>query len=236
MIYFDHLPLSEEILAALSELNIDYVFQPIFLADGKTVYAREALMRPKEMTVVELIEKYEKMDKLHIIEVATFFGAMQAHVLRGYTEKISINSFPSDCMKEEEAVAFGDYFGLDDIRGKMIIEMLEYPSLSVKNWTIKNESVRFMDNLISLDDYGTGINDMSKVEFLKPDIVKLDRSLISDIDKDEYKQANCKEVIDLLHQMKKTVVAEGIETKEEFDYLVSLGADLYQGYYLGRPV
>lgn len=235
MIYFDHLPLSEEILAALAQLNIDYVFQPIFEADGKTVFAREALMRPKEMTVTELIAEYEKMDKLHIIEVATFFGAMQAHTLRGYTEKVAINSFPSDCMKDEEAIAFGDYFGAD-IRGKMIIEMLEYPSLSVKNWAIKNESVRSMDNLISLDDYGTGINDMSKVEFLKPDIVKLDRSLISGIDQDEYKQANCTEVIELLHQMKKLVVAEGIETKEEFDYLVSAGADLFQGYYLGRPV
>lgn len=235
MIYFDHLPLAEEILSALAELNIDYVFQPIFKADGKTIFAREALMRPKEMSVTELINKYEEMGKLHVIEIATFFGAMQAYTLRGYTEKISINSFPSDCMEDEEAIAFGDYFG-SDIRGKMIIEMLEYPSLSVKKWAKKNESVRFMDNLISLDDYGTGINDMSKVEFLKPDIVKLDRSLICDIEQDEYKQANCREIIDLLHQMKKIVVAEGIEKKEEFDYLVSAGADLFQGYYLGRPV
>lgn len=235
MIYYDHLPLSEEIRTALAELNIDYVFQPIFEADGKTIFAREALMRPRDMTVMELIEKYEKMDKLHIIEVATFFGAMQAHTLRGYTEKVAINSFPSDCMTEEEAIAFGDYFG-SDIRGKMIIEMLEYPSLSVKNWAIKNESVRSMDNLISLDDYGTGINDMSKVEFLKPDIVKLDRSLISDIHKDAYKQANCREIIELLHQTNKLVVAEGIELKEEFDYLVEAGADLFQGYYLGRPM
>lgn len=234
MIYFDHLPLSEEILQALSELNIDYVFQPIFEPDGETVFAREALMRPKDMTVLELIDKYEKMDKLHVIEVATFFGAMQAHTLRGYNEWVAINSFPSDCMTDYEAKVFGDYFGTD-IRGRMIIEMLEYPSLSIKNWTIKNESVRSMDNMISLDDYGTGINDMSKVDMLRPDIVKLDRSLISDIDKDEYKQANCREIIDMLHGMDKVVVAEGVETKEEFEFLVNLGADLFQGYYLARP-
>jgi len=233
VILFDHLPLGEEILKALSELNIDYVFQPIFYKDGKTVYSREALMRPKEMTVTELIDKYMKEDKLHIIEIATFFGAMQAHIMRGYTEKVAINSFPSECMEMSEAEAFKDYFG--DIRSKMILEMLEYPRLSVKNWSIKNESVKMMDNLISLDDYGTGINDMSKVDFIDPDIVKLDRSLISDIDKDEYKQANCREIIDLLHSKKKLVVAEGVETKEEFDYLVSLGADLFQGYYLARP-
>ena len=46
MIYYDHLPLDSEILHALSELSINYVFQTIFYPDGKTVYAREALMRP----------------------------------------------------------------------------------------------------------------------------------------------------------------------------------------------
>lgn len=233
MIYYDQLPLSEDILKALAELNIDYVFQPIFYPDGKQIYAREALMRPKDKTVTELIDEYAKMDKLHIIEVATFFGAMQAFILRGYTEWISVNSFPSECMSEDEAKAFADYFG--DIKGKLIIEMLEYPELSVSKWTTKNESVRLMDNLISMDDYGTGINDFGKVDILKPDIVKLDRSLISDIDKDEYKQSNCKEIIDLLHMMNKIVVAEGVETKEEFEYLVSIEADLFQGYYLARP-
>jgi len=233
MIYFDHLVLSEEILQALSQLNIDYVFQPIFYPDGKTVYAREALMRPKEMSVTDLIAKYEEMNQLHIIEIATFFGAMQAFQLRGYTELISINSFPSDCMEMDEAEVFRDYFG--DIRGKMIIEMLEYPSLSLSKWAMKNESVRYMNNLISLDDFGTGINDMTKVDFLNPDIVKLDRSLISNIDKDPIKQSNCQDAIDLLHMMNKLVVAEGVETKEEFEFLVGLGADLFQGYYLARP-
>lgn len=233
MIYYDQLPLSEDILKALAELNIDYVFQPIFYPDGKQIYAREALMRPKDKTVTELIDEYAKMDKLHIIEVATFFGAMQAFILRGYTEWISVNSFPSECMSEDEAKAFADYFG--DIKGKLIIEMLEYPELSLSKWATKDESVRLMNNLISMDDYGTGINDFGKVDILKPDIVKLDRSLIFDIDKDKYKQSNCKEIIDLLHMMNKIVVAEGVETKEEFEYLVSIEADLFQGYYLARP-
>ena len=58
MIYYDHLPLDKEILDALSELSINYVFQPIFQADGKTTYAWEALMRPTDKTVTELIEEY----------------------------------------------------------------------------------------------------------------------------------------------------------------------------------
>jgi len=234
MIHFDHLNLSEEILQALEKLNIDYVFQPIYKSDGKTVYAHEALMRPKEMTVTDLIAEYQKRDMLHVIEVATFFGAMQAYMMRGYSEPVSINSFPSDSISQEEADVFLEYYG-EDIRGRMIVEILEYPSFSVRHWANKNESVRFMENKISLDDFGAGINDIDKVNLLKPDIVKLDRSLISHIDTDEEKQKNCKKNIDDIHSKGILVVAEGVETKEEFDYLVSIGADLFQGYYLARP-
>lgn len=234
MISYDQLPLDKDILTALQELQIEYVFQPIFYPDGKTIFAREALMRPKNMNVIELISKYEKADKLHVIEVATFFGALQAHKKRGYDEWVSINSFPSECMEMEEAEVFRHFFN-DDIRSKMIVEILEYPFFSEEKWKIKDYSVRLMKNMIALDDYGVGINDMNTVEYIKPDIVKLDRSLISDIDKDEDKQSICKKAIEKLHDMGKKIVAEGVETKEEFSCLVSLGADLFQGYYLARP-
>lgn len=233
MILFDHLALSEDILKALAELNIDYVFQPIFESDGKTVFAREALMRPQGKNVMDLIQEYTDDKNLHVLEIATFFGAMQAYMLRGYDEKIAINSFPCESMSSSEGKVFDEYFG--DLKGKLIIEMLEYPYFSIEHWIEKRDVVIDKQNTLSLDDYGTGINDMNRVVFMQPSIVKLDRSLISDIDKDIYKQSNCKEIIDMLHLMGKKVVAEGVETKAEFDFLVKLGADLFQGYYLARP-
>jgi EAL domain-containing protein (putative c-di-GMP-specific phosphodiesterase class I) len=171
MINFDHLPLDEDILQALRELSINYVFQPIFRPDGKTIYAWEALMRPTDMTVTELIDAYARKDKLHVLEVATFFGAMQAFFERGYDQRVAINSFPSDCMKEEEAEAFYQCFG-EGIRGRMIIENLEYPYFSNEVWTEKSRSVRAMDNLLSVDDFGSGINDLEKVNLMTPHIVK----------------------------------------------------------------
>lgn len=234
MIYYDHLPLDKDILRALGELSINYVFQPIFQADGKTIYAREALMRPTDMTVTELIEKFIEKDKLHVMEVATFFGAMQEYQLRGYEERVSINSFPSDCMKQEEADAFLEYFG-EEIRGKMIIENLEYPYLSEEHLVEKNRSVRAMDNLISIDDFGTGVSDMEMVELIAPDIVKIARELITGIDHDPEKQETVMSLVLHFHSKNMLVVAEGIEEKEEFDYLVGIGIDLFQGYYLARP-
>ena len=234
MVYYDHLPLDKEILEALGNLHVNYVFQPIFEADGKTVFAYEALMRPEGKTVMELIDEYADLDKLHILEVATFFGATQEYFLRGYDGKISINSFPSDCMKEEEADVFLEYFG-EEVRGRMIVENLEYPYFSMEHWMEKDRSVRAMDNLMSVDDFGSGINDLERVDIMSPHLVKLDRDLISGIDHIPEKQENVKELVTNFHNRGIKVVAEGVEEKEEFDYLTGLGIDLYQGYYLARP-
>ena len=234
MINFDHLPLHSDILKALKELSINYVFQPIFLSDGKTVYAWEALMRPTNKTVTDLIAEYTEKDKLHVLEVATFFGAMQAYFLRGYEEKVAINSFPSDCMKPEEADVFLACFG-EQIRGRMIIENLEYPYFSPEHWKEKSRSVNHMNNMLAADDFGSGITDLKLIEQMCPHIVKLDRELISGIDHISEKQDNVKKLVELFHSKNILVVAEGIEEKEEFEYLVGLGVDLYQGYYLARP-
>ena len=234
MICFDHLPLDTDILKALRELTINYVFQPIFHPDGKTVFAWEAFMRPEGTTITDLIAEYAKADKLHVLEVATFFGAMQAFFQRGYEQKVAINSFPCDCMKQEEADVFLDYFG-EKIRGRMIIETLEYPYFSSEHWKEKNRSVRHMDNMLAADDFGTGINDLELVDHMSPHIVKLDRELITGIDHIKEKQENVKELVQLFHSKGMLVVAEGIEEKEEFECLLDLGVDLFQGYYLARP-
>ncbi|MBO4909518.1 MAG: EAL domain-containing protein [Lachnospiraceae bacterium] len=234
MIYYDHLPLDKEILDALRELSIDYVFQPIFEADGKTTYAWEALMRPNGMTVTELIDEYTKKDKLHVLEVATFFGAMQEFNERGYTQKVSINSFASDCMSIDESEVFYDYFG-EDVREKLIVENLEYPYFSTEGCLEKSRTVRLMDNMLSVDDFGSGINNLETVDIMEPDIVKLDRELISGIDHDSEKQDNVENLVSHFHSKGILVVAEGVEEKAEFDYLKGLGVDLYQGFYLARP-
>jgi len=233
MIYFDQLPLDKEILEALGKLSINYVFQPIFQADGKTIYAREALMRPTDMTVTELIDKYIKEDKLHVLEIATFFGAMQEYELRGYSEHICLNSFPSEYFTEEETKAFADYYG--DPKGLGIIEVLEYPYFSEVACRMKINDISRQNLLIAIDDFGEGLSDMKMVDMYSPNIVKLDRTLISRIDTRPDMQEKVKDLILKFHSRGILVVAEGVERKEEFNYLIGLGVDLYQGYYLAKP-
>ncbi len=233
MIYFEDLPLEEDILKALGELSINYVFQSIFYPDGKTIFAREALMRPLNMTVTDLIEQYAREDKLHVLEVATFFGAMQEYQLRGYTDRVCFNSFPSEAFTPEESRVFSEYYG--DQRGLGIIEILEYPRIEKELAKYKTSVIRSQDLWISVDDFGAGLNDYEVVEMYDPHMVKLDRDLLSDIDKNEEKQKNVNEILKKLHEKGIKVVAEGVETKGEFEWLVEAGADFFQGYYLHRP-
>lgn len=233
MIYYENLPLSPDILKALAELEINYVFQPIFYPDGKTVFAYEALMRPVGTTITDLIDEYTRKDMLHVLEVATFWGATQAYFERGYKEKLSVNSFPCEVFSEEETKAYVDYFGSD--KNILMIEVLEYPVFSMSKSLKKREVAAVGDSILAIDDYGVGLSDMGKVNILDPTVIKLDRSLLSGIDTNPEKQKNCKEIIDTMHFLGKKVVAEGVETKEEFEYLKELGADLFQGFYLARP-
>lgn len=234
MVSFFELPLNEEILQALVELEIDYVFQPIFYNDGKRIFAYEALMRPKQKDVLELIDEYERTGRLHVLEVATFFGAVQAYRDRGYEEYVCINSFPSESFTEEENRVFSEYFG-ETLKGKGIIEILEYPEWSEDDWEQKKALLKDQGMKIALDDFGNGNNDMDVVDLVMPHIIKLERSMFQDLDKDEEKQKKCKEYISLFHSRRMQVLAEGVETQAEFEILQIYGVDLFQGFYLARP-
>lgn len=234
MIDFSKVDLDESTKIELAKLNLNYVFQPIFKSDGREIYAYEALMRPVEKTVVELIEEYTKLGKLHYLEVATFFGAVQAYLERGYEEYLAINSFPSESFTEEENRVFDAYF--KELHNRGIIEILEYPEIDKREWMKKKSTIEAKNLKIAIDDFGNGNNNtLEVVDIFNPHIVKLDRKLISNIDNDKIKKADFSVLVEKFHNRDMLVLAEGVETKEEFDYLSSHGVDLLQGYYLGRP-
>lgn len=233
MIDFSTLPLEDKLKNELMKLKIDYAFQPIFYPDGKTVFAREALMRPVDMNVVDLISKYEQENNLHILEVASMFGAVIAYNERGYSEYVTINSFPSECLYEDEEKIFDEYFG--DTAGKGIIEVLEYTVLDLKKWERKRDTLRRKNLGIALDDFGTGSNNVLAIDIFAPKMVKLDRTFISNIDKEVSKQERYFYYVHYMHKRGAKVLAEGVETKEEFEFLRDNDIDYLQGYYLAKP-
>ncbi len=90
--------------------------------------------------------------------------------------------------------------------------------------------------LISLDDFGTGYSSLSMLYNLPIDLVKLDRSFISNFHDDVKRTAMLNSLISMCHGLGYLVVAEGIECKEEAELLNHLGCDIFQGYYFSKPL
>src|SRR3954468_9287989 len=89
--------------------------------------------------------------------------------------------------------------------------------------------------LIALDDTGAGWSGLRQVAELRPDIVKLDRSLVTDVDRDEVKQGLVELVGQFVSRLGGRLLVEGVERFEELDTISRLGVPLAQGWLLGRP-
>ena len=88
---------------------------------------------------------------------------------------------------------------------------------------------------VALDDLGSGYASLNLMTELRPDFVKLDIGLIKDVDHDPYKASITEKLIELAHELEVTVVAEGVETEEQWRWLADHGADYAQGYLFARP-
>lgn len=230
---FDKLNVSESIKEVLNKYDVDFVFQPIY-SGFETIAGYEALMRPKNKSILEFIDEMTREDKLHDLEILTFFGATYAYKLRGYETMLSVNSFPTELFTEEELLEYTECFKMP--REKVVVEILEYSDDKGWTWDMKNDQINRNRGVeVALDDFGTGFNDMKAVDYYRPHMIKVDRSLISDIDKDKDKQSHIKKLVKDMHDKLVAVLAEGVETKEEYDFLKGIGVDFYQGYYLGKP-
>lgn len=121
-----------------------------------------------------------------------------------------------------------DYLELE-ITESMIIKDLDVALGILKD--LKSIGVR-----ISLDDFGTGYSSLNYLKRLPIDTIKIDKSFIDEITEDSKEEAIAESIISLAHKMNLSVIAEGIETKKQLEFIRERKCDKAQGYYFSKPL
>jgi diguanylate cyclase (GGDEF)-like protein len=128
-----------------------------------------------------------------------------------------------------------DEFGIDI--HLIEIELTESSLVNIydKSFTILKQ-LKEIGFRVSMDDFGTGYSSLSYLRNIPLSGLKIDKSFISDIAKDESADKLIASVVSMAHGLGLDVVAEGVEEKHQADYLIKLGCEYLQGYYFSRPI
>ena len=224
----------------LSENLFYYAFQPIVSAKTGEIYGYEALMRtPGEIGLCpdEILNIAKEYGRLYEIEYATFNNVLtytNEHIELFKDKYVFINSIPGHFLKGEDKERLVKQYS--HLLSQCTIEITEHDETTadeisqIMNLTNQEGPCRF-----AVDDYGTGYSNIVNLLQYKPNVIKIDRYLITEIQNDIDKQMFVKNTVEFAKQNHIQCLAEGVETREELEAVISYGVDLIQGYYTAMP-
>jgi EAL domain-containing protein (putative c-di-GMP-specific phosphodiesterase class I) len=230
----------------LNERAVRTVFQPICSIRSRGIVGIEALAR------CDHPETGEPVNPALLFETARALGrgveldrlcrqtALEAFLPlhRAHPELSVFINFDVSVLDEGAAgsgvfTAMAERLGINP--GNIIIEIVESQVHEIADLHDFARRHRERGYLFALDDVGAGHSNLERLSIVKPDVLKLDRGLIQDIENECYKQEVVSALIHLGHRIGALVVGEGVETAPQALRVLELGADLLQGYYLARP-
>lgn len=219
----------------IDQKMVHFAYQPIVDIHTGDVLGYEALMRPlvKNLSPLSVLTAAKKYNRLYDIEMMTAFISPDKFFESNTDKKLFINSISSQSLTDEDTMAFLEKY--KDYTDRFVIELIEEDM--GQNFVIKRKTSIFDKYHISyaIDDYGTGYNNIGMILSYIPKYVKIEGSLIRDIDKDEKKQRLSKSIISYCAVNHIKVIAESVETIEELKMVRDLGVDYVQGYLLAKP-
>jgi len=213
------------------------VFQPIVRSLDGSIFGYEALLRSNEPVLSTPLKVLAAADTLgqtevlgHTIRLA-IARAITDHP--GRTESIFVNLHPTEL---RAALLCDDDEPLQYHASRVVLEVTERASLSMgPQLDADVAALHAAGYRVAIDDLGEGYAGLSWLAHLRPDIAKIDMSLVRDVHRSPLKREIVGSLINVCRRAGITALAEGVETREEAELLTELGCDLLQGYYFARP-
>ncbi|MFI5306848.1 MAG: response regulator [Polyangiales bacterium] len=220
---------------ALQKIRV--VYQPIVRSVDDSVYGFEALLRCDEPTLASPLRLLAAAEVLgRVVELGQAVRASVAATMIEHhdrVEAIFVNLHPSE-LRADVLVRSVD--PLLPLARRVVLEVTERASIE-GGAKLDDElfRIRELGYRIAVDDLGEGYAGLTSLVTLRPDIAKIDMSLVRDIERSPLKQDIVAALVDMARRAEIIVVAEGVETLAERDVLAQLGCDLLQGYFYAKP-
>jgi EAL domain-containing protein (putative c-di-GMP-specific phosphodiesterase class I) len=230
----DHAALAARFARALETMWL--AWQPIVSHKEKRLYAYEALVRNDEPTLARpavLLDAAERLGRLPDLGRAVR-ARVAAQVQRAPRDALLfVNLHPEDLHDEQ---LYASSSPLSAHAQRVVLEITERAGLEgVRDPNARVASLRHLGFRIAVDDLGAGYAGLSSFALLEPDVVKLDMSLVRDMNQHGERRSVVQSMSRLCGELGMRVIGEGIETPAERDALLDAGCDLMQGYLFGRP-
>ena len=240
------LTLEGELAVALDEDQLDVAYQPLVRLEGQRIVGVEALVRWNHPTrglipPEEFLVAAERGPLIHRLGSWILRAACQqlvdwsAELGPNALHEVAVNVSPRQLLDPHFTETVADALavtGLDPRR--LVLEITESTAMA-PNSQEQLLALRATGVRLSIDDFGTGHSSLSRLAALPVNALKVDRSFVRDIPSTGDAPL-VRAMIAMAHSLGLTVVAEGIETERQMDYLTALGCEHGQGYLFSRPV
>lgn len=234
----------EEILKAINEDRLVPFFQPIIDVKTNEIFGYETLARiydkenNKYIPAFKFINEAIKHGLLYKIDTIIQSKALAYLSQKNIDKYIFLNlskNFIHNLNNLDDLYSNCKKYNIDP--KKVVLEITEEEAIldfeSVKNNVIYGKSLGFN---FAIDDFGVGYSNFNYLKQFPVNIIKLDGSLVNDIDKDKYNQVIVKAIIEIAKHKNIKILAEMVEREEEFIILKELGVDYVQGDLFSKPL
>lgn len=224
--------------ATISKAPYTFAFQPIIHIPSRSIFSYEALLRgPFNEPANYILNQIDK-DKYHIFHEQSRINSLMMAKTLGLQKNININ-FPPSGLKESPTAISSILDASKELKIKpsqIVLEILEseiirdYNHFKTNLLDYKRSGMTF-----ALDDFGAGYAGLNLLAEFQPDFVKLDMMLIRGIDSNGPRQAIVRGIRRTCIELGIEIIAEGVETIQEYQWLLEEGIDYYQGFLLAKP-